>query len=352
MKSKFLLAITACVMSITYSQAQNVSFKDNIVSNWKLDETSGTTTTDNITGASGDVMGEAANWAWGTGIMNGALDFTNSDTTNITLIEDSPALAPINFTDNPFSLSIWVKCSQDAIDGLLGNIEQMFIVKGDNGTDGPNGNGMRYMMSSKEGKLYFAVDDNESKSQLSALPDEFTWPADEWTNLVGIRSMGTLEADVYDLKLYLNGELVKTEVDGTLVPLNLEGQRLLIGNYHNKANPLHGSIDEVMMINKALNEDEVKELYASYMSSGIFDNRTITNITIAPNPVNSELMIYNANTLSKVEVYNLSGMLVKTITNQNDATISSNVDELPAGTYIVKGYSQDNVLTSGSFIKN
>lgn len=354
MKSKSLLSyivLAVCFSTSGISNAQ--SFSENIISHWTLDETTGTKVTDSKTGATGDVMGTAANWSWGTGIKNNALDFTNSDTTNIAIIEDSEALAPINFANDAFSVSLWVKCSQDALDGVLGESpEQMFFMKGDNGTDGPNGNGMRYAMSSKDGKIYFAVDDNVTKSQLSALPEDFVWPADEWANLVGIRTMGTLEDDVFELHLYLNGELIKTQDDATLEPLSLSDQRLLIGNYHNLANPVHGSIDEVMIINKALSGDEVKELYDSYMVTGIFKNKALGNITIAPNPVSNELIIKNASNLTSLEIYNLSGSLVKKIMNQNSATIRYNISSLAKGQYIVKGYNQNKGVTSGSFVKN
>lgn len=351
MVKRILLATTAFVMTLSIAQAQNLSFSDNIVSLWKLDETSGTTFTDDISGATGEVMGEASTWSWGEGIKGGALDFSTVDTSNVGQIEDSEALAPINETladteNGSFSVSIWVKCSQDALDGLLGNAEQVFVIKGDNGTHGPNGNGNRFVLSSKEGKIYWAVDDDVTKSQLSIQPEEFEWKSGEWNHLVGVRDL-----ENFLMKFYLNGVFINEVEDATLEPIDIANQRMLIGNYHNHTNPTHGSIDEVMFITKGLSEAEVTELYSSYQTSGIFNNRVTENIKVTPNPVASDLIISNASKLTKVEVYSLNGAVVKTITNSQNATIRTNVDDLPTGKYIVKAIDVNNVISTGSFIK-
>lgn len=345
MQSKNLLSaftFAACVAGFSSINAQ--TFTENIVSEWSFEEA----IVDNVTGATGTIEGGGGT-SYIDGLKNKALDFTGAEYNSIVIIEDDGTLDPINFTTESFTVSMWAN-----VDPAF-ETEQTLLMKGSNGSEdadedgniAPNANGNRYTIHTKNGEVRFAIDDDIAKSQLGVNIADIDggYPLNEWVHIVGVRS-----TELGELNLYVNGVWIGGRTDDT-GELNLAGQRLMLGNFTNRANVSQGPIDEVAILNKALNDDEVAALYNSYLSSGVFKNNAIANITVAPNPVSSELIIQNATKLTKVEVYNLSGMMVKVINNANAGTIRSSVEGLPTGTYIVKGFSDDSVISSGSFIK-
>ena len=116
-----------------------------------------------------------------------------------------------------------------------------------------------------------------------------------------------------------------------------------------------GPIDDVVIIDKALSPIEVMELYKLYEDDfepivGLSHKNVSKNMVIAPNPVNNVLIIRNVSDLTKIEIYSITGQMVKTITNQKLGTIRYNINDLPVGYYVVKGYN-NNVINTGSFIK-
>lgn len=67
------------------------------------------------------------------------------------------------------------------------------------------------------------------------------------------------------------------------------------------------------------------------------------SLTIYPNPAQNVFYLKGANDFTKVEVYNLAGVLVKTFTVQ---AAYYDVANLSAGTYVVKAYSNTNIFTN------
>ena len=246
-----LLLSTILAINTVYSQ----SFPDGLVSWWRLDQNSGTTVTDKVTGASGEVVNDGTEWI--EGFNGNALDFSNAVDSAVVIIEDSEDLQPINFTDQSFSVSMLVN--------LVAFDPTFILIKGDNGSDGPNGNGQRYAFEIKDTELRFVIDDNITKTQLGVSVPGF--PLNEWAHIVGVRDRGA-----GSLFLYLNGTEIGNMVDATGT-LDLDSMRLLLGNYHHLEGKINGAIDEVMIFDTVLTAAEVaalKDSILNYVEPDIF----------------------------------------------------------------------------------
>ena len=76
-------------------------------------------------------------------------------------------------------------------------------------------------------------------------------------------------------------------------------------------------------------------------------------VKIFPNPVvaGSELNLDNAAELVTVKVYNSQGVLVRSITSDNNAVISISVSDLADGFYLLKAVKKDTSVLTGKFVK-
>ncbi|MFC0875570.1 LamG-like jellyroll fold domain-containing protein [Saccharicrinis sp. FJH2] len=346
-KRHLLFAFTfALIFSTGVTKAQ-LSFDANIVSHWSFDDEAAT---DSKTGATGEIVGDAVTFT--DGISGKAIDFSSyvtGDIAGVVVKDDGSNLNAINFTTESFSISLWAIVDPSAA-------EQTQIIKGTNGPDATdfegnavnNANGYRYTIQTKEGEIRFAIDDNDDfggKTQLGVnIADLATpYPTGEWVNIVGVR-----DRESGNLYLYLNGAQIGESVDGT-GDLNIAGQDLVIGNYVTGANVTMGPIDEVMIMNKALSADEVAELYNNLATSFNAPKLSVGALKIQPTFVNNTLSIQEVSDFNTIEIYNLTGALVKSVNNIED-NVTLDVNELTTGKYIVKGIGQDKV-TVGSFIK-
>lgn len=73
------------------------------------------------------------------------------------------------------------------------------------------------------------------------------------------------------------------------------------------------------------------------------------SLKIYPNPATNQLYISSVNELREYNIYNLSGMLIKTVTAK-EGTVVVNISDLPAGFYHVQGKSMNGV-DHATFIK-
>lgn len=228
-----------------------------LVAHWKLDESSGDVIREEIAGADGTIVGAGVSRI--DGVDGKALDFSNADNTAIAIVEDSEATRGINFTNESFTVSLFARYDLSADDPYL-------FLKGDNGTDGPNGNGNRYAIQSKQGELRFVLDDDVTKTQLGVTPDLYL--VNEWAHIVGIRNV---EKD--SVYLYLNGTEIGRMLDETGT-LDVDSQRVAIGNYHTLDKRMPGSIDDIKVFNKTLTAAEINQIANAYL---IF----VTGITVS-----------------------------------------------------------------------
>ena len=275
-----------------------------LAAHWKLDEASGEVIKEEIAGADGAIVGTGV--ARVNGVDGRALEFANAADTAIAIVEDSDATSGINFTNESFSVSLFAR-----FDPSIG--AQTLFMKGDNGTDGPNGNGNRYALLSKEGEVRFTIDDDVEKSQLDASPAMY--PTNQWAHLVGVRNV---EKD--SLYLYLNGTEIGRMLDMTGA-LDVAGQRVVIGNYHTLDRKMTGAIDDIQVYNKALTAAEISQMASDYLIfvSGITLSADSASIgvggtlqieaTIAPQDATNKTVAWSVDDVAVATIDATSGLL-------------------------------------------
>lgn len=89
---------------------------------------------------------------------------------------------------------------------------------------------------------------------------------------------------------------------------------------------------------------------ASYSKIVNVYNSQKSEIKLFPNPVKDKFTISNILNGSAIKIYNLSGILLKTLINSG-STIEINVSDLPSGMYIVKIINTDKTSSQVKFIK-
>ncbi len=275
-----------------------------LAAHWKLDEASGEVIKEEIAGADGAIVG--AGVARVNGVDGRALDFSNAANDAIVIVEDSEATSGINFTSESFTVSLFARYDISAEDPYL-------FLKGDNGSDGPNGNGNRYAIQSKEGELRFVLDDDVTKTQLGV--QYAGYPSNEWAHIVGVRNV---EKD--SVYLYLNGTEIGRMLDETGA-LDVDSQRVVIGNYHTLDKSLPGAIDDIRVYNKALTAAEISQMANDYLIfvSGITvsaDSTTIPagatlqiNAAIAPMDATNKTIGWSVNDEAVATINATSGLL-------------------------------------------
>lgn len=301
-----------------------VSAQSTLVAQFKMDEGSGTTVTDEVNGITGNVLNGIT---WVSGQSGTALDVGSGSDSAIVIIEETDKTKALNFTSESFSIVCWANYVNDPA-----LTDQYFFLKGDNGADGPNGNGNRYGLYSKQGELRFVVDDDAVKTE-SKLAISGLWKDNEWNHIVGVR-----DVEAKKMYLYLNGDLIQTADDGS-GPINVENQRMLIGNYHNKSSKMTGKLDDVRIYNGALTAAEVSALFSGSSSSAVqFQN----SISCYPNPATDMLHLNIGVQNFVTEIYDVSGKAI--LRSENNKNI--NVSTLKQGLYFIRINDGNSVLTS------
>lgn len=296
-----------------------------IVANFKMDEGSGTTITDDVNGITGTLLNDVA---WATGQSGTALDFGSGADSAIVIVEETDKTKGLNFTTESFSLVCWANYVND-----VAAVDQYFFLKGDNGVDGPNGNGNRYGLYSKQGELRFVVDDDATKTE-SKLAIAGLWLDNEWNHIVCVR-----DVDAKKMNLYLNGALIQSADDAT-GPINVENQRMLIGNYHNKSSKMTGKIDDIRIYNGVLTADDVTALFTGSESSA--SKLNMNDISCYPNPATDLLHINIDAQNFNTEIYDMSGKTILHSSNSKEINVSS----LKPGLYFLKTIDGNTVFTS------
>lgn len=284
-----------------------------LAAHWKLDEASGEVIKEEIAGADGAIVG--AGVARVNGVDGRALDFSNAANDAIVIVEDSDATSGINFTSESFTVSLFAKYDISAEDPYL-------FLKGDNGSDGPNGNGNRYAIQSKEGELRFVLDDDVVKTQLGV--KYAGYPSNEWAHIVGVRNV---EKD--SLYLYLNGTEIGRLLDETGA-LDVDSQRVVIGNYHTLDKKMPGAIDDIQVYNKALTAAEISQMANDYLIfvSGITVSADSASIgvgatlqieaAIAPQDATNKTVTWSVDDVAVATINATSGLL----TGVNEGTVT------------------------------
>jgi uncharacterized protein YjdB len=203
------------------------------------------------------------------------------------------------------------------------------FLKGDNGDDGPNGNGNRYAIQSKEGELRFVLDDDVTKTQLGV--KYAGYPNNQWAHIVGVRNV---EKD--SLYLYVNGTEIGRKLDETGA-LDVDSQRVVIGNYHTLDRKITGAIDDIQVFNKALTAAEISQMANDYLIfvSGITVSADSTTIgvggtlqisaEIAPQDATNKTTIWSVDDVAVATINATSGLL--TAVSEGTVTVTASAGD-------------------------
>ncbi|WP_186755980.1 LamG-like jellyroll fold domain-containing protein [Echinicola salinicaeni] len=215
-----------------------------LVGAWLMDHEEGTLVADSSRFVNDGEVNELNDFSWAEGKVNNALDFTNAENPSHVFI---PHADQLYFDEHSFAISMWLKSSAPTSQSYL-------IHKGTFKADeNTGGTGQWYGLEIKDGNLRFAVDDNDTKTELSTSASPIF--SGEWVHLVAIRDR---EDDV--LRIYFNGVKIKETNDRTEKSIG-QLEPIVLGNSNGFGTPFKGYIDEVKLFNKRLTDQEVLELY-------------------------------------------------------------------------------------------
>jgi hypothetical protein len=231
--SVVMLAVTIIFLVTGHSCA----FRDNIVAAWPLDEGSGSDIHD-VSGNGND--GELAGGAeWVDGRFSKALDFDGSSGYIEIPFDDSMKV----MNEGDFTLAAWFK--PDAVPGENKEVFQ----QGDSG-----GTGRTWLLINTSGTINAYVGGGTTTSGINVEPGE-------WYHTAVVVTEG---GGADGIQLYVNGEIAGAP--NTLAMEDSEGS-YFIGCHKNLTNFWDGIIDDVVLINKALNEAEINDLMENGVES-------------------------------------------------------------------------------------
>ncbi|HUA66825.1 MAG TPA: LamG-like jellyroll fold domain-containing protein [Alphaproteobacteria bacterium] len=240
----------------------SVIFSDSPLSYWRLDETSGTTAYDVMSGNNG-VYNNATLGLPGYSPLDSD---TAAGFSGLNSYVGSISGTAINFTNNaPFTLEAWVN-------GPAGLPDQSTIIAkgiGNNGTTETE----QFALDVSGGNFRFFT--THSGNQYQALAT--VGPDGTWQYVVGVYDSSSLPAT---LRLYVNGEQVATVTapyaqSTTVSPVSIGSKRT--GNDPNYDGTFNGTIDEVAVYNKALDASTILAHY-----DGAYGTNLAPVITIQP----------------------------------------------------------------------
>ena len=228
-----------------------------LIGYWSLDETSGSTVSD---GSGHGYDGTVSGAAWGTGTVNGGLDFDgNDDSVDV-------GLGPAIIGTGGFSVSTWVKTTSATSQVL---VQQR----------SPQGyNGEYILQALPTGHVYFWT----FGGFLLGPTVTSTQPINDgqWHHVLGVRE------DDGTMKLYIDGALDVTATGPArpLIALNV----YLGADKRDNVRYLNGSLDEVRIYDRALDAQEASLL--ALQSGGTLDaaddsyNASEDSVLIVPAP--------------------------------------------------------------------
>lgn len=233
----FLTPLAAATLLLSVSAADAA-----LVAHWAFDEAGGPTAFDSVGGNHGALAGGAA-FAPGGGIFGGAINLNAATGDLVNMGNIFP------FTSGSFSLQAWIKVEAGTTAALIpvakhqgGFFNGYFLAVNDVG-DGLGGAAVN--------KAHFYDSGPNSGASTTVVNDG------EWHQLVGVYNTGAGRAEIH-----VDGNL---ESFAALVPIIANPAAFLVGGVLVGSNPapnFTGLIDDVRVYDHALDETEVRALFA------------------------------------------------------------------------------------------
>lgn len=237
------------VVSKRTSTCNATALSDGLVGYWKLDENSGTTSTDSINSVPGDFRGSTN---WSTGKFNSALNFPNNSDGNLLYILNT-YLAPIldHATDNSYSFTAWVYPRSAPPDIPNQNFSAALSRLGYHTFIGYDAQQKMVMRT----YTTFEFTDHTAYSANTFAPNN-------WYYLAGV--VDTTDSTV---KIYVNGNLEGTTTFSDSL-YGYSGYPYTIGASQNgtctSGSPVYcldGEVDDARVYNRALSAQEISDAY-------------------------------------------------------------------------------------------
>ncbi len=261
---------------------------------------------------------------WTDGKINGAITFTGASTTDAMIV---PCYDEINFADGAFSYELWFKSTSAS------SSQSRYLLHKGSHVASSTASGKWFGLEYKNGELYFAVDDDVTKSVINFSATSCF--DGKWHHVVAVRDVENAK-----LLIYLDGALKTTGDDKT--GSIAADEPLIIGNCNvNFDSPFVGSIDELTLYNEALTAVEVAARYQQGLSSAVKDveNDILgSEMVVSPSSFDKQFTISLPQVVSGsviVELFNLAGALVYSTTcvaEQGVLTVDG-LETLAAGAY-------------------
>lgn len=200
---------------------------------FNFNEGSGTTTQDLLHSVTGTLTGSVS---WASGVIGSALLFDPTSNGHVT-VDNNDFLNP----ETEITLEAWIKWT---IDPATGSPWSNIINK--NGED-------QYQLqhSSDNSKFEFAVKTTEGRKWIQSVNGPLK---DIWYHVAG-----TYNSSTGAMAIYVNGAKENTRSQsGDILTSNA---KLMFGRHLSPGRYFTGVIDEVIIYNKALNDEEIKERY-------------------------------------------------------------------------------------------
>ncbi|MCO6480295.1 MAG: T9SS type A sorting domain-containing protein [Phaeodactylibacter sp.] len=238
----------------------------------------------------------------------------------------------INFENSSaFAISVWIKVPESQID--LGGAVNDILVKWSNSESEPYPYSIRLFNQNNTfpGRIWAGRYEGEALGcgNFPIIISTSRVDDDQWHNLIFQRIPEGL------LELYIDAEIEGNVLDDTVCEIN-NFRNLLIG-LRTKNNPFrrafHGSIDNIRIYNRALNQMEIDAINNKIMSS-IDAAGKKGAITVFPNPVTANRININnsgGGTITKLSLYDATGRFIRYIPEQEN-----NAAGLANGIYYLK----------------
>lgn len=230
---------------------------------------------------------------------------------------------PMENTDN-WCISTWINPKS------LNTIQTVLLFGVDDGVGGNplvNGYSINLGWSGFLSYFYFIFSD------ISAVNSGYDFKSiNQWAQFVVQRENGITS-------FYVNG--VKMSNSSPITPR--VPTQFIIGS-STGVRYFNGSIDDVRIYNRTLTIQEINYLYT--MTPTKIDNLVYESLfDIYPNPATTLTTISSSVTINKIEIYDVSGQVVKIINVSNNKCLF-NTRELSKGVYLVKGFTVNGVRTA------
>jgi len=217
-----------------------------LVGYWTFDEGTGNLAYDVSGNNNNGLLNNGPTWT--TGRYGGALNFDGVD--DFVQIATSPTL---NLTSG-MTIACWARVS-----GETGQYEVLV-------SHGFSYSGSNYLLEFLPDGLTPSFTAFNADLQRRDATSGMQVPMDNWTFLVGV-------FDTNSVKLYVNTLLVAERSFSPAAPLNVAGKTITIGCHLLQAerNWFNGTIDEVMLYDRALNPSEIMQLFLTRPNVIVFD---------------------------------------------------------------------------------